>query len=411
MRFLAFIAVTAALLAPTSLYAQANGNMEGWPEWVQEGMAKELRKSKLRQVKMPIETISIKLPGKPAPAEPIEDGWYINSDIKAGSPLECYIYTTALDLASLTNILAENNIAAVAEGSGGEVGIRNVHYTDAGVVDGYPYMALEWVYTVVTGTETQVGFTKVRTAAKGDIAFACAHNYLGYRETFAKAFSDFVENAEYEVPSPAPYYEEISTIDFNGMNAGVIYFSFAEDDEGDIEIFTAEATILPVDASTIVASDGITISYTAPDGELYNSIAVNVENGEITSNLRLERNDENAWFSGGTMQGKQVETILDGEISPASDLHMIATARDLFAGDDTAATLDIWVPSADPTRFLQATFTRDDAEVERQAQVSLGPLNFVGQFDEHGNLANSVMAVGPVTVEVSRIWSAGTPSR
>ena len=411
MRFLTFIALTAVLLAPASLYAQANGDMQGWPQWVQEGMAKELRKTKLRQVKMPIETISIKLPGKSEPAQAIDDGWYINSDIKAGSPLECYIYTTALDLASLTNILAENNIAAVAQGNGGEVGVRSVHYTDVGVVNGHPYMALEWIYTIVVGTETQIGFTKVRTAVKGDIAFACSHNYLGYRETFAKAFSDFVENAEYEVPSPAPYYEEIATLDFNGVGAGIAYFSLTEDEEGDIKMFASEATILPVDASTIMTGDGVTVTYTSPDGELYNSIDVSVENGEIVSNLYLQRNDDDAWVSGGTMQGKQIETILDGDISPASELRMITAARELFAGDDTSVTLDVWVPSADPTRFLQATFTRDDAEVERQAEVSLGPINYVGQFDEHGNLADAVMALGPVTVTINRVWSAGTPSR
>lgn len=409
IQLMLFITLMTVLLTPTGVHAQANSPLEGWPDWVKEAMEKEVRKTKFRTVKMPVDTISAKMPGKPDPVQAIDDGWYFISDIKAGSPLECYIYTTALDLASLTNILAENNVAAVAQGSGGEIGVRGIHHTDAGVVDGLPYLALEWIYTVTSDTQTQVGFTKIRAAAKGDIAFACSHNYLGYRETFAKAFSGFVENAEYEVTTPTPYYEEIALLDYNGLGHGVAYFSFTEDEDSDIQMIATEASIIPVDASTIVTSDGITISYTRPDGELINSIDVAVQNGEVVSNLSLQRNDAGAWISGGVLQGKEIETELDGALSPTSELRLITTARDLFAGPATSVTLDVWVPSADPTQFLQTTFTRDDAEVERQANVTLGPISYIGQFDEYGNLADAVMSIGPMTINVNRIWSAGNP--
>ena len=411
IRLMLFITLMTVLLTPTGVHAQANGSVEGWPDWVKEAMENEVRKTKFRKVKMPIDTISAKMPGKSEPVQAIDDGWYFISDIKAGSPLECYIYTTALDLASLTNILAENSIAAVTQAAGGEVGVRNIHYTDAGVIDGLPYLALEWIYTVTSDTQTLVGFTKVRAAVKGDIAFACSHNYLGYRETFARAFSGFVENAEYEATTPMPYYEEIALLDYNGFGNGVAYFSFTEDEEGDIKMFSSEASIMPVDASTIVTSDSITITYTTPDGELINSINVDVENGEIVSNLSLKRNAADAWISGGVMQDKEIETELDGAISPASELHLIKAARDLFAGSETSVTLDIWVPAADPTRFLQSTLTRDDAEVERQANVTLGPISYVGQFDEYGNMVDAVMSIGPITINIERVWSAGVPVR
>jgi hypothetical protein len=86
-------------------------------------------------------------------------------------------------------------------------------------------------------------------------------------------------------------------------------------------------------------------------------------------------------------------------------------AQDLFAGDETSVTLDIWEPSADPTRFLQTTYTKDDAEIERQAIITLGPLRFTGQFDEYGNLASAVMPMGPISIFIERIWSAGIPLR
>ncbi len=407
IRLALLIALTTTLLAPSGTHAQETGPMEDWPDWVKEAMESEVRKVKFRTARMPVDTIGAKMAGKPEPVQAIEDGWYFLSDLKAGSPLECYIYTTALDLASLTNTLAENNIAAVARGAGGEIGVRNIHYTDAGVIDGLPYLALEWIYTVGTGAQTQVGFTKIRAAVKGDIAFACSHNYLGYRETFAKAFSGFIESVEYEIPTPAPYYEEISLLDYRGSGNGVIYVSFTEDEDGDIKIASTEASLIPVDASTLMTSDGITISYATPDGELINSISVAVQNGEIVSNLSLQRNDTGAWVSGGILQGKEIETELDGAIAPASELRLLTTARELFAGSETSVTLDMWVPAADPTRFLQSTLTRDDAEVAGQGKITLGPISYLGHFDENGNMTDAVVSIGPMTIDAERIWSAG----
>ena len=45
--------------------------------------------------------------------------------------------------------------------------------------------------------QLMVGFTKVRAATKGEVSLVCAHNYLGYRETFADAFGEFITSAEY----------------------------------------------------------------------------------------------------------------------------------------------------------------------------------------------------------------------
>ena len=403
------ITLLTLLLAAGTATAQSGDLDESWPDWVREGMEKEIRKLKPRRVKMPVASISTMLPGKSEAPQAIEDGWYFISDIEAGSPLECYIYTTSLDLGSLTNLLANNNIAAVAQGSGGTVGVRNIHYADAGVVAGHPYLALEWIYTVVTGEQVQIGFTKVRVAIKGDMAFACTHNYLGYRDTFARAFSGFVENTDYKVAAPAPYYEEVARLDYNGFGAGVIYFSLSEDEEGDIRAFSTETSIMPVDSSTLMTSDGITITYTKPDGELINTLNVSVENGEIVSNLSLRRNEADAWISGGTLQGKEIAIELDGAISPASELRLLTTARDLFAGTETSATLDVWVPSADPTQFLQTTLTRDDSEIKGRANVTLGPMSYDGTFDEYGNMEDAVMSMGPIQINIERVWSKGVP--
>jgi hypothetical protein len=148
-----------------------------------------------------------------------------------------------------------------------------------------------------------------------------------------------------------------------------------------------------------------------PDGALINAQSIGVENGEITSRLSLERGENDVWVSSGTLQGKEISTEIDGTLTPASELEQIALTKDLFAGEETSASALIWAADIDPTRFMETTITRDDADVTRQAILTLGPLNITGRFDEDGNMRDAAMAVGPVSIEIRRLWSNGSLDR
>jgi hypothetical protein len=352
----------ALLLATTAARAAETMPMDNWPEWVREAMQAEVRRLKFRSVETPDDSISSKLPGKTATPEALDDGWYFVSDIKAESPLECYLFTSSRDLAALTDAIAEANIEAV--GQQGSVSNRQFYYADAGEVAGMPYLALEWLYTIQTDTQTMVGFTKVRAASKGEKAFVCAHNYLGYRDSFARAFETFVANAEVADDTPAPFYEEIARVDMNAPGASVSYVSYTADDDGDIRVYLAEASLTAVDAATITTSDSYTITYSLPDGELINAYSITAENEEISANLSLNRDDAGDWVSGGTLQGKELAYVIDGNQQPSSEWQQLAMARDLFAGSDDVATTHVWLPTLDPTQFLVATLQRDDAEID-----------------------------------------------
>lgn len=408
IRLVLLIACATVALSTKNVQAEYTRGTEGWPEWVTESMANEARKPKLRKVKLPDDTLSTQIPGEPDEPQAIDSGWYFPSDIKAESPLECYIYTTDLDMSSLTNYLAETNIEAIGD-TYGTVDNRTIYHVDAGATHGYPYMALEWLYTVTGETQTLVAFTKVRVAVKGNIALACTHNAIGYRETFATAFEGFVASTEYPGPDNPPYYEEIATMDINGMGFGVVYTSFSLDEDGDTKEHVVESTLLPMAASSLMFTDSVSYSYSTPDHELISARHVDVENGEITNNLTLQRNEDGDWVSSGTLQGdKPFEKIIDGAQTPGSDLGMITMTRELFAGEEQSITTKMWIPTADPTRFLDASLTRDDAEIERQGTVSLGPINVSGSFDESGNMTDGKMSFGPLTVDIKRVWSNGS---
>lgn len=405
-----YLAIVALLLVATNAHAQQGPQLENWPEWVQEAMQTESRRMKFRKVVTSDESLHIKLPGKPEVPEAFDGGWYFASDIKANSPLECYIWNQSMDLATLANFLAESNIEALAN-THGAVTERQVFHTESGAIASMPYLALEWMYVVQAEPQPLAAFTKVRVATKGDVSFGCAHNYLGYRETFAKAFAEFVTTAEYEDATATPYYEEIAQLEMNGVGTGIAYTSYTADAEGDIKVYYVDSSLVAVDPSTVVATDSYTITYSMDDGELINAYSINVENGEISSDLSLERDDAGTWIVSGTTQGKSLNREIDASLSPASELRQLEIARNLFAGDKTTDNALVWVPSIDPTRLLETTITRDDAEVERQAVLVLGPVSYTGRFDEDGNMVESDMQIGPVTINIRRIWSAGSLSR
>ena len=410
MKLLPIMIVTVFLGSVDSHAATNEQALDSWPDWLKEAMGKETRRPKFRKIEAPDGSFVSKLPGKHDAPSAFDGGWYFSSDIKAGSPLECYIWNESLDLASLTSYLANTSIESLAE-THGTVSERTVFHTDAGEIAGVPYLALEWFYLIQGDEQALAAFTKVRAAVKGDIAFACSHSYLGYRETFEKAFAEFVSNAVYEKTSPTPYYEEITKVDMGEFGTGVAHTQYTVDEAGDLKMYLLDASITAVDSSTIITSDSYTISFSQPDGTLINAHSIGVENGEVTSQLSLERGENDMWVSSGTLQGKEISTEIDGTLRPASELEQIALAKDLFAGEETSASALIWAAEVDPTRFIETTITRDDADVARQAILTLGPLSITGRFDDHGNMRDAEMAIGPVSVEMHRLWSNGSLDR
>ncbi len=408
------LCLACAVLLLSLSEARAQQPLDDWPDWVQKRMQDEAGKLTFSRVDVPDDTVTVSLPGKPDAPQAIDDGWYLSTDIDAGSPLECYVVLGARDLATVTHTMAKISSEAVAA-QHGEISQRYFHFVDGGEVTGMPYLALEWIYTIKNADEQLlVGFTKVRAATKGQRTFVCTHNNLGYRDTFAKAFDGFVANASIPDATRAPYYEEIVKVDMNGIGSGIVYVAYFPPDstnnENLTEIRISESALMPVDASTVMTSDSTSVTLEDPAGVVDSAVEIAVENGEITRDLDLWRDEEKDfnWAVSGTLQGKEIAAEIDGDLKPAGALRQLEMAREVFAEGGNSVDALVWIPSADPTRFLTATMTRDDAETAQQAILQLGPLSYVGRFDDDGNMYDATMSIGPIKIGMERIWSHGS---
>jgi len=402
-----FGAALLALCAHVTLAQEKNGD-NSWPQWLEDAMAQEDLAIRLRKVDIGDGRIQTRLAGKAA-AEPqvVDGGWYIPRDIGTDTPLECWAFTSVVDPGTMAHSIAEQSMAASATLSG-PLGERQLHFLDTGAIDGVPYVALEWLYSVGEGSDKAVGLTKVRVAVDGNYSFACAHNFLGYRQTFALAFEHFVREAKTERTSATPYYEEIIVQRVGDQPIGVAHSMFTLDASGDTRISSMETMLMPIDGSTLTVSDTWRSGWSRPDGTIINQRAAKSENGQLAMDLALDPLKDGGWAVSGSFGGKDVEYEIEAT-TPMSELGQFLTAKDLLADTErNSATLTVWLPSADPSQFLTAAVAiNPSGRAQGFGQLTVGPIEILAQFDENGSLRYGTMTAGPAEITHERIWVRG----
>ena len=198
--------VTLLLLATFDATMVSAQQMDGWPDWLVDGMAREIADLESQALSVADGKYRFRLAGESGEPVEFDGGWYFESDIGADAPLECYLYTEEKDLATFIVNLANMTMEAQGEAYGSPAGDPSLFTVDAGAIDDAPYLALEWVYTLGEAPNLLIGLVKARAAVNGDVVQACVHNLVGYRDTFEAAFDEFVRSAEVpdRVPSGLP---------------------------------------------------------------------------------------------------------------------------------------------------------------------------------------------------------------
>lgn len=401
------IASVASLLVSLPAKAQ-DAEQSIWPQWLDDAMAQEDLDMRIRKVELDDGSLRTRAAGKPA-AEPqaIDGGWYLPRDIDTDTPLECWALTSAVDPATLASRIAEQSMAASAT-LGGRLGEKHLYFLDAGAIDGAPYVAVEWLYSVGDGSDKAIGLSKVRVAVKDDYSFACAHNLLGYRQTFALAFEHFVREAEVENRAPTPYYEEIIVQRVGDQPVGVSHSTFTLDADGDTQISSMETMVMPIDGSTLRTSDTWLFAWSRPDGTLINQRAAKSENGELAMSLALDPLEDGSWSVSGNYKGKNIEYEIDAAV-PMSALGQLLAVKDLLGDTEReTASLPMWIPSADPSQFIEAEVTIDPSGREQGfGQFTVGPIAILAQFEKTGSLLYGTRQAGAAKITQERIWAQG----
>ncbi len=400
-----FVLLAVILLAPTAVHAQS----VDLPEWMQKDMQREKKSLKFREVIAGENAYMFELPGKAEAPAAFDGGWYVSTDIKSGSPVECYIFDEEEDLASLVlrvNDIIISNMATTYEKP---EQVRSLYGIDAGGIRDTPYLSLEMLYMLGDeNTQGVAGLSKTLVATKGETSVACSHNEIGYRDTFMQIFERFIASLSATQQELEPYYTELTIQSLNDLNVGFFKMTIARDDEGDSLTIVDSAAVIPISTSDLASSDSTLYSWTRPDGTLISATSADAENGEITTNVRIQRNEDGDWLIYGLFQGEEIEYVIDGEETLIGEHGSMLKTRDLLASDDDQTTFKTWVPAADPGKLLAMTIQRVPDIADDAATVSIGPITLTGRFDDNGSAARANMQIGPVNMLLERVWADGS---
>jgi hypothetical protein len=330
--------------------------------------------------------------------------WYFTTDIKAESEFMCWIFPGGVDSAASTTAIVDNLINMNSEALGG-VGVKSLYYHNVYSHEGSPILALEWVYNTASEENKQIGFAKIRTALIGESSLICGHTSVGYRETFADAFDHLVENIAMQRDRD-PYYETLHTVSINDTPVGFARVSMFEDADGDTEIRTTDATMMPVDESNLSTTDGSSVEFSFSNGQLINQYVTSVENGNVVINAQLEHGEE-SWVVTGTAQGKAIEVPIDSDVAVASSLGQLLQIREMMrSGEGESVDFAMWIPDVDPTVLSTVEVALTEGN---RGTLALGPLVFDAELDEHGNLERGVTDIGGIAMEMTKVWERGAP--
>ncbi len=409
-------------LAAASPVGYAAGADSDWPAWFSKAMNKEKRVRRSARFVTPDGLIAGRMPGTVAGAPESGNGlWYLSSDIGADAEMECWIFADEVNTAFALVQMTDAVLKLTGEQNGG-LRSRSLHAVDADHLDGRPVLATDWIYTAGAAPESQAGFLKMRAALIEGKTLVCAHNALGYRTTFSKAFDALVASLVIEPAQPQkrPYYSSLLLNAVDGQRVGFTRTEYLLDERGDTEIYVANVLLIPQSDVTLGARDFEMLSFSKPDGELVSARALTVENGQVVADLQLGRSSRH-WVVGGTTQGQALDVQLDASGVLWSELGQALQIRDLqrriraagrsskAVAEATTLSLPVWLPQIDPTRVLPAS-----VELGADAKsgiVAFGPISMSALFDRQGNLEQGVYvspepALSP-RLAVERVWSQG----
>ena len=98
-------------------------------------------------------------------------------------------------------------------------------------------------------------------------------------------------------------------------------------------------------------------------------------------------------------------------LGPVSEIGQMRAVQHLLTDSEkSSVTMNVWIPAADPTRFLEAGVSMGaDGRDEGFGTLTLGPMAIAAQFDQAGSLLNGRLDAGATQMVMERVWADGTP--
>jgi hypothetical protein len=382
------------------------------PQWLKDARARESKSLKATELKSKDGWFKARLPGKVVGAvEKIEGSYSVEIDIGADAAVYCEVYPNGVDLANTLRATLDSAIKII-ESEQGKIEARALEASDAGAMGTVPHISLTWLYRVATPKGPMVGSFKQFVMEKGPHAVYCAHNDLGYTNTFASITRAFAETLETQVPPVQKQYLEIQTVSMSGQKIGIAVMSLEKDAEGDSLARELTAMFFSTPGGAVQAQDATHIHWLRPDGSLINAADTTVVNGEVSKDLSLKEVDD-SWQVEGEAEGKAVKGTLPKESQPGTWVSQARQLRALLGQPNPAGrehSMTIWLAD-DPLKLTTAKtkILEKKGEKHFSARGEVGDMNANLTLENSSGMPSAVdMEMGPLSMSMERVYADGS---
>jgi hypothetical protein len=380
----------------------------GDPQWLKDARAKEAPKISVREIKSTDGWFRARVPANLVGNIELSEGSYsVQLDVGAPSPLSCEVFPDGMDVADgLKRIFA--NIISDAN-SQQKVETHALESVDAGNWDDIAWLQATWIYRVSDGRDKLLGGARQYSFDKDGVGVYCGISDLGYSNTTSNVVRALATSLTVAKPAAPAYFTEILVWSARGMNIGVTKTRYERDADGDTQSSVDISMLFPVNGKAI-SSDGLRREWVRPDGELINAVAVMVEDGNMTANLRLDPRDDR-WVISGKRHGKDVEKMLPENSRPGSGIGLSMALRQLVARPSPVGAEHLmWIWDGGDLLGLAESRTRitRSTGLEFIADYQLGKDKSTVTLDRKGAATAMQMSVAGMTLEMRRVYVTGS---
>jgi hypothetical protein len=388
------------------------------PKWLLDAQAREATLKPLTEVASDDGWFRSRVPGTVAHPIRLEEGSYsVVIEVAAGVSVSCEVLREPGDLAGFLSAAADASFVELAKAHGA-IQAKAVEASQAGIAGSHPYISLRWVYRVVQGGEARIGALKQFAVDRGDALIYCAHDELGYVQTFDAAARALATHfragpAAPGAPEIRPHFREVSVVSMDGQPVGLASTTMTLDADGDTKVVNRTSMLVQRAPGQLLAQDSADIQWVRADGSLINATQVKVAQGTTTEEMKLvpaADGNERRWRASGKIGPKAIDVEIEG--SPSSFVALARARRQMLgAAAPVGASTDstIW-SSMDLTRLVPARASVLAAAGPEMYTVreELGGVAMEVVLDRRtGTMASGRLPLGARTLNFERVLREG----
>jgi hypothetical protein len=362
-------------------------------------LAKELDQQAIHPVVAADGSFKAKLEASSPPEVTVTEGGVAQISAPLGEyPLMCFVYDGAKDTGEVIRVMVENTLQKAAP-----------HHQFVDVrgdqVEGWGYVVARAHYLIDSPKGKMVGDFKIAASVKNETTVMCLLDAPGLYGTFERALRGFLGTLDVKKAKKLPKPSEVS-ITRGQMPGHIVTISRSyETKQGGKRIVAKFTTSLSLGAEGTLGTSDDASTEIFTKGALDSGTYASQSGGHMEYSLTLKKENK-SYKVAGTVQDKPVAAEFPAEAGFLDNDKSNAEVCKVRDGKAPSVSLVDYSPDLDPIHPSTTVIEKNgtpDGDVKMRLQGAEGA-EMLMRLDEKCDLAGGTMKLGPVSMEIERLW-------